>query len=174
MFSFHAQKNITTLGEGGAIRVKNNKIAQKVKGLRHNGHCDYKNRKFYWKPAMGNLDLDLKNKWPYKFTLSEVQCAAGIVMLNKLDKLNQIRINRAKTIIKKLSGFEEISFFKPNGRKKHVYHLLSAYYRPSNKINRDDLIEILYKKFKIKCAVQYYPLYKYALFKKMGFGVQKN
>ena len=47
---------------------------------------------------MGNLDLDLKNKWPYKFTLSEIQCAAGITMLNKLDKLNQIRINRAKYI----------------------------------------------------------------------------
>ena len=40
---------------------------------------------------MGNLDLDLKNKWPYKFTLSEVQLV-GITML-KSYKLNQIRIN---------------------------------------------------------------------------------
>ena len=45
-FSFHAQKNITTLGEGGAIHVKNNKLAKNVKGVRHNGHCDYNKRKF--------------------------------------------------------------------------------------------------------------------------------
>lgn len=173
-FSFHAQKNITTLGEGGALRVKDNKLAKKVKGLRHNGHCDYKKRKFYWKPAMGNLDLDLKNKWPYKFTLSEIQCAAGITMLKKLDKLNQIRIDRANILIKKLSKFKELSFFKPNSKKQHVYHLLSAYYRPSKKVNRDDLIKILFEKFKVKCAVQYYPLYKYPLFKKMGYGIRKK
>ena len=29
---------------------------------------------------------------------------------------------------------------------------------------------MLYKKYSIKCAVQYYPLYKYSLFKKMGLG----
>jgi perosamine synthetase len=173
-FSFHAQKNITTLGEGGAIRVKNNKLAKKVKGLRHNGHCDYKKRKFYWKPAMGNLDLDLNNKWPYKFTLSEIQCAAGIVMLKKLDKLNKIRVNRAKKAINSLSKFKELIFFDPKKNKQHVYHLLSAYYEPSKKINRDSLIEILYNKFNIKCAVQYYPLYNYPLFKKMGFGLKKK
>ena len=47
---------------------------------------------------------------------------------------------------------------------------MSAYYEPSKKINRNNLIEKLYKNYSIKCAVQYYPLYKYPLFKKMGFG----
>ena len=87
-YSFHSQKNITTLGEGGMIYVKDNKLASKVPGLRHNGHCNFKfRRKNYWLPAMGNLDIDLKNQWPFKFTLSEIQCGAGIVMLKKLDKL---------------------------------------------------------------------------------------
>ena len=36
---------------------------------------------------MGNLDFELKNKWPYKFTLSEIQCAAGIRLLKKLINL---------------------------------------------------------------------------------------
>ena len=60
---------------------------------------------------MGNLDLDLRNKWPYKFTLSEIQCGAGI-MLRKLDRLNRIRINRAKNFINNLKKFPEISFVK--------------------------------------------------------------
>ncbi len=168
-FSFHGQKNITTLGEGGMVYVKNNKLAQKVKGLRHNGHTNFKNkRKHYWLPAMGNLDLDLKNKWPYKFTISEIQCAAGILMINKLDKLNKLRITRAKKIIKSLSSFEELNFNSSFEKKRHVYHLLSAFYKPSNKINRNDLIKLLYYKYKIQCATQYYPLYRYSLFKKMG------
>jgi len=173
-YSFHAQKNITTLGEGGMIYVKDNNLASKVPGLRHNGHCNFKfKRKNYWTPAMGNLDLDIKNKWPFKFTLSEIQCGAGILMLKKLDKLNNIRIKRAKKLIKSLSSFKELKFNSEFKSKKHVYHLLSAFYKPSKKINRDKLIEILYKKYSIKCAVQYYPLYKYPLFKKMGFSKHK-
>jgi dTDP-4-amino-4,6-dideoxygalactose transaminase len=35
------------------------------------------------------------------------------------------------------------------------------------------VIKKLYEKFGIKCAVQYFPLYRYPLFKKMGFGKAK-
>ncbi len=168
-YSFHAQKNITTLGEGGMLYVKDTKLAKKVRGLRHNGHIDFKfKRKHYWLPAMGNLDVDIKNKWPFKFTLSEVQCGAGIMMLKKLDFFNKIRIKRARKFINFLNDFEELNFNKDFKNKRHVYHLLSAYYKPTKKINRDDLINLLYKKYKIKCAIQYYPLYRYDLFKKMN------
>ena len=168
-YSFHSQKNITTLGEGGMIYVKDKKLASKIPGLRHNGHCEFKfKRKNYWIPAMGNLDMDLKSQWPFKFTLSEIQCGAGIVMLSKLDKLNKIRIYRAKKFIRELSSFEELSFNANFKNNRHTYHLLSAYYQPKKKINRNNLIKILYHKYKIKCAIQYYPLYRYSLFKKMG------
>lgn len=171
-FSFHAQKNITTLGEGGAIYVKNDSLSKKVRGLRHNGHVNYsKKRKYYWKPAMGNLNLDVKNKWPFKFTLSEIQCAAGHLMLKRVDKLNDLRISRAKKFIKIFHG-QKLIFNNDFNRRRHVYHLLSAYVKPSNKINSHRLINLLFKKYKIKCAVQYFPLYRYPLFKKMK--VKKN
>ncbi len=172
-FSFHAQKNITTLGEGGMVYVRDNFLSKKVKGLRHNGHTNFKkNRKYYWLPAMGNLDLDIKNKWPYKFTISEIQCAAGIVMLKKLDQLNLTRIKRAKKIIQSLSDFNELHFNSSFMKKRHVYHLLSAFYQPKNRVNRNNLIKLLYNKYGIQCATQYYPLYRYSLFKKMG--IKKN
>ena len=168
-YSFHAQKNITTLGEGGMLYVKNKNLANKVKGLRHNGHTNFKfDREDYWLPAMGNLDMDIKNKWPYKFTLSEVQCGAGVMMLKKLDTFNKIRIKRAKRFITYLKDFKELKFNEDFKNKRHVYHLLSAFYQPKNNINRDNLIRILNKKYKVKCAIQYYPLYRYDLFKKMN------
>lgn len=173
-YSFHGQKNITTLGEGGMLYVRENNLASKVPGLRHNGHCNFKfKRKNYWLPAMGNLDLDIDNKWPYKFTLSEVQCGAGIVMMRKLDQFNDLRIRRAKQFIKNFSNFPELNFNESFNDRRHVYHLLSAYYKSSKKINRNILIKRLYENYSIKCAVQYYPLYKYSLFKKMGFSKGK-
>lgn len=168
-FSFHAQKNITTLGEGGAIFCKDNTLARKIKGLRHNGHSNYSNkRRNYWQPAMGNLSLDIKGKWPYKFTLSEIQAATGFLLLKRVDKLNSLRINRAKKFINALRKIKQIEFFAEFNKSRHVYHLLSAYVEPSRKLNRNKLISLLYNKFKIKCAVQYYPLYRYSLFKSMG------
>lgn len=173
-YSFHAQKNITTLGEGGMVFVKNNNLSKKVVGLRHNGHTNFKfKRKFYWKPAMVNVDSDIIGQWPFKFTLSEVQCGAGIRMLKRLDNLNDLRIKRAKKIIGELSKFNELNFFNPEGKRRHVYHLLSAYYEPKNKINRDDLIKVLFEKYNIQCAIQFYPLYKYDLFRKNSFNKAK-
>ncbi len=167
-FSFQSQKNITKLGEGGAIYVKNNRLASKVSGLRYNGHCKFKKKsKFYWLPAMTNLDVDKKNQWPYKFTLTEVQAAAGYILLKRLDKLNKERILRAKTFIKELKKFPELSFNSDNNKRRHVYHLLSAMVC-SKDFNRNKFINLLYTKYRIKCAIQYYPLYRYDLFKKMG------
>ena len=64
--------------------------------------------------------------------------------------------------------YKEIKFFSEFKKKRHVYHLISAHVE-SKQFDRNDLIELLFKKFKIKCVVQYYPLYMYPLFKKMGF-----
>ena len=173
-YSFHAQKNITTLGEGGMLHFKDSKLKNTLKQMRHNGHCDFNFKRLdYWLPAMGNLDFDLKGKWPCKFTLSEIQCAAGIRMLKNLDRLNLIRIKRAKIAINKLSYINELSFNNNNKNFRHVYHLLSAYVKPNKKINRDKLIRILFKKYNINCAVQYFPLNRYSLFKKNGFGKAK-
>ena len=94
-------------------------------------------------------------------------------MLKQLDKLNAIRIKRAKKAINKLSSIRELSFNTNNKNFRHVYHLLSAYVEPNKKLNRDKLIKILFKKYKIKCAVQYYPLKRYDLFKKNGLGKAK-
>ena len=41
IFSFHSHKNLTTLGEGGMLVVKDPKLAALVPALRHNGHCGY-------------------------------------------------------------------------------------------------------------------------------------
>ena len=43
VFSFHQQKNMTTLG--GSKIVNNKKFQKYIPGLRHNGHRAYPNKK---------------------------------------------------------------------------------------------------------------------------------
>ena len=68
--------------------------------------------------------------------------------VRKLDRLNRIRINRAKNFINNLKNFE-ISFVKSDKKFGHVYHLLSAYYHPSKKVNKHHLIEKLYENIRL-------------------------
>lgn len=171
-FSFHCQKNITTLGEGGMLIVRSDKMAKLVPGLRHDGGRPFGNkRKKFWVPAMSNVDFDLPRVWPYNFCVGEVQCALGVELLKSVDKGNALRRKRAQKMIAALKEYPELVFQKVLDPKSHVYHLLSARY-DGQKFGktRDNLIELLVSRFKIKAIVQYYPLYRYPMFKKAGFG----
>lgn len=170
-FSMHAQKNITTLGEGGVLVVKDDEDASKVPGLRHNGHASYGVRDEYWKPAMGNVDRDMKGVWPFNYPMTEVQAALGSKLLERLDELNNQRRVMANKFIGEMVDYPELIFQKTKEATEHVHHLMPAKYDGSKfgKCN-DDLISLLSEKFKIKTIVQYYPLNRYPLFEKMGFG----
>lgn len=171
-FSFHAQKNMTTLGEGGVLTVKDPELAQKTPGVRHNGVRPFDGpRDEYWIPAMSNVDLDFDGVAPYNFCLGEIQCALGSALLKRLDSMNDLRIRRANQFREALAEFEELSFQKVSDDHKHCYHLLAARYDGnSSGKHRDDLIRMMFNEYGVKVIVQYYPLYRYPLFRKFGFG----
>ena len=50
VYSFHSHKNMTTLGEGGMITTNHQKYAELIPMLRHNGHCDFFQRKIIGDP----------------------------------------------------------------------------------------------------------------------------
>ncbi|MBW0434117.1 DegT/DnrJ/EryC1/StrS family aminotransferase [Leptospira yasudae] len=170
-YSFHGQKNITTLGEGGIITLKDNDLAKKIPGIRHNGHAPFQNKKEYWLPAMSNIDVDIEGIWPHNFSLTEAQAALGSVLIRRIDSLTQARRERSQQFRKSFQDFPELHFQKIDHPATHSHHLLVARYDGSKfQKNRDDLISSLSKKYKVQAIVQYYPLYRYDLFKKMGFG----
>ena len=168
-YSFHAQKNLTTLGEGGAITVKDKDLSKKISSLRLNGHADFTNKKEYWLPAMTNVDLTIEGVWPIKSTMNEVQAAVGSIVLSKLDELTQKRRERGALVRSELAKYPELKFQKIYDSESHSHHLLPARYI-SKKKSRDDLIKILFEKYGIKAIVQFYPLHRYDLFKKTGHG----
>ncbi len=170
IFSLHSHKNITTLGEGGLIVVKNPEMAEIIPMLRHNGHCAFNfPRDDYWIPAMGNVDFPILNNerlWPNNYCLGEVECALGIKLLDRIDTINQEKRLRALRFIDSLADFPELEFHRVESTR-HNYHLLAA--RLTNG-KRDKFIRMMIREKQIQCVVQYYPLHRYDLYKKAGFG----
>ena len=169
VFSFHSHKNITTLGEGGMLVVKEQKMAEIIPMLRHNGHCGFNfERENYWAPAMGNVDLpDLNGKpiWPNNYCLGEVECALGVKLLDRIDQINMEKRERAMCFIDSMVGLPELEFHREDS-KRHNYHLLVA--RVLN--GKRDAFMSKMVEAGVQCVVQYYPLNRYDLYKKAGYG----
>lgn len=171
-YSFHTHKNMSTLGEGGMLTVKDPALAAHVPGLRHNGVRPFEGaRPKYWVPAMSNIDFDWDGIWPYNFCIGEVQCALGIQLLKRLDKMNADRLVRAQAVKSRLADLLELKFQKTPDGCGHAYHLLPVRYDGTTTGgNRDQFIETIAFQHGVKAIVQYYPLYRYPMFQKAGFG----
>ena len=168
-FSFHAQKNLTTLGEGGMLIVKDSKLAAKVPGLRLNGHAPFTAQDEYWLPAMTNVAQDIQGIWPMKSTMTEAQAVVGRLVLKRVDSLTGRRRTRGMMFRKAMESYPELRFQAIHQEEAHSHHLLPARYEGKGK-SRDDLIRILSGQYGIKAIVQYYPLNRYELFSKNGLG----
>ena len=169
VFSFHSHKNITTLGEGGMLVVKDPEIAKIIPMLRHNGHKPFDfEQEQYWLPAMGDVDfpeLNGERLWPNNFCLGEVECALGYKLLDRLDDLNIMRRQRAITFIDSLQSYPEIVFHRVDS-PRHNYHQLIAFF-PTG-IRDNFILNMVYNKG-VKCIVPYYPLNRNTLYKKLGY-----
>jgi perosamine synthetase len=172
-FSFHGAKNMTTLGEGGILTIKSGEDAKLVEKIRHNGCCAWKGeRQRYWVPAMGNVDVDPEMEmWPNNFCIGEAACACGMEGLKVLDETNDILIGQRNKIRDIMSDTPEITFAKEPVGYKHIIHQFIMHFEGTKSgKNRNDLLDIMTAEYKIRCIVQYYPLYRYDLFKKLGAG----
>jgi len=169
VYSFHSHKNITTLGEGGMLVVKEQKMADILPMLRHNGHCGFDfEREHYWIPAMGNVDLpELNGKpvLPNNYCLGEIECALGTKLLARIDEMNAQKRQRAMQFIDVMAEHPELEFHREDS-DRHNYHLLVA--RVTNGKRNAFMVNMV--EAGVQCVVQYYPLNRYELYKKVGLG----
>jgi len=169
MFSFHANKNISTLGEGGMITVNSDEYANEISLLKHNGVSAFENKgEMYWKPAMSNILFNNSELWPYNYSIGEVQCAVGYKLIDRIDELNTERNRRAKKVKDELSDCKELVFQKVSEGYFHAYHCLVAYYDAKEEGERDQFMLHLWKNYEIQAIVQNCPLYRYPLFIENG------
>jgi len=173
-FSFHGAKNMTTLGEGGMLIVKSDADAALAPGVRHNGVRPFSGeRERYWAPAMSNVDLDIESVWPNNFSIGEAQCALGSQLLKTLDQANDTLIAQAAKLRAAFADVPELSLVKIPPGYRHVFHQFVMHFDGSAfGKTRNDLLDFLTTEAGIRAIVQYYPLYRYPLFQKLGAGEQ--
>lgn len=171
IFSFQSHKNISTLGEGGMLCTNRDDFAQVIPGLRHNGHAPFngRNPKYYWKPAMVNIDQDIPGVWPVNFCLGEVQAALGAAMIDRVYDIIQSRRQRFYLFSNSINDIDGITVQKIPDDCESAFHLLPVKLNPLN-FDRDKVIETLAYEFGVQAVVQYYPLNRYPLFVKNGLG----
>ena len=171
-FSFHTQKNITTLGEGGMLTVRDATHGVQARRLRWMGNWPFEGkREAYWKPAMGNVVEPIPGRLPVNYSMGEPNAAVGRLLLKRLDPINEQRRYQADRFIGALSENKELVFQKVPDDCEHVYHLMAA--RFDGQIigkHRDDLIAHLADAYRLKAIVQYWPLNRTELFGNIGFG----
>lgn len=168
VFSLHPLKSITT-GEGGMITTSNKKIFKKIQLLRNHGIVRKKStkKKYHW-----SYDVILPG---YNYRLSDINCALGFSQLRNINKLINKRKKIAQYYSKSFKDFRNL--IKVPDYKKNInsaWHLYIVNINFSNlKINKEDLINELYKK-KIITQIHYIPAFLQKVFKNIKKKNYKN
>ncbi len=102
---------------------------------------------------------------------SELNCVAGRLLVQRLDKVKAQRQRQANRLITALQKLAELKFQRVTEGYQYVYHLMSSHYDGSQYGKKnDDLIALFYSKYNLKCIVRYGPMYRAELFREFRLG----
>jgi dTDP-4-amino-4,6-dideoxygalactose transaminase len=106
VFSFYPSKNLTVMGDGGAVVTDDDEIAARCRRLRDHGR----------------LNKDVHSEVGFSLRFNEIQAAIGRVLLRRLDTMNDHRRALAAHYDAALAGLPlGLPIERPGAR--HVYHL---------------------------------------------------
>jgi dTDP-4-amino-4,6-dideoxygalactose transaminase len=175
-FSFHEQKNISTLGEGGMVVTSDPAMFERIALYR--SHCTrvYGRSTKYCSLDETRFPMGNRFWWQdfddcgYNFRMTDVQGAVGSVQLRKLDALNQRRIDNAAYISAGLRDVPGITLPAVRPECKHVFHLYPIQVDPQKYgWTKDDFIQVMLQDKGIKVGTHYTPLHYTTAFRKRGF-----
>lgn len=159
IFAFYPNKQITT-GEGGMIVTNDKNIDNLCKSMRNQGRSD--NGEWLQHERLG-----------YNYRISDINCALGIVQLNRIDEILAKRARVAKLYRKKLAEIGELILPQSERNKKISWFVYVV--RLVDKFSREDRDHILIKlKEKgIGCSNYFAPIHLQPFYKKM-FGYKRG
>ena len=163
IFSF-CQNKIITAGEGGVALTDSKNIYQKMKLIRSHGRQENGQDYFSTDKKLNYIQIG------YNFRISSITAALVSSQLNKIDKIIDMRREKAKIYNNKLSGINEIEI--PNELKDyfHVYQMYTI--RVNSKEKRDKLKQYLKEK-NIMTKVYFDPIHLESYYKN-EFGYKKG
>lgn len=175
-FSFHEQKNMSTLGEGGMIVTDDPAVFERIALYR--SHCtrvygkstkycsldetrEPMGKRFWWQ------DFDDTG---YNFRMTDMQAAVGIEQLKKLDGLNRRRRENAAYLTHGLHDVPGLRLPVVRADCKHVFHLYPVQVdAKAFGMTKDDFLYRMLHERGIKLGAHYIPVHWSRAFQKRGF-----
>ncbi len=174
VFSFHQQKNMCTLGEGGMVTTDNRDLYERALSCR-SLRCriygqsykylsidekDYPMNKEYWRVQFDGIG--------YNYRMTDIQAAVGIEQLKKLDAHNAKRIELAEKLRRKLSGIPGLTLPYVDPKGKHVFHVYVVQLEKNFPVSKRELMWRLYTEKGIKAWSHYMPIHLTAPYRARG------
>ncbi len=155
-FSFYPMKNMTA-AEGGMVTANDDKLAEKIRKLSYFG-IDRATWKRYGKEGQWYYEVQYLG---YRYYMTDIQAAIGLVQLKKLDGFNKKRREYAEYLTSRLSKLEEIQTPVEKEGRKHCWHLYPIVLNTDLlKIDRNKFIEALAAE-NIGTSVHFIPIHKH-------------
>lgn len=160
-FSFYATKTLTT-GEGGMLTTSNDKVAERARIMRLHGI-----EREAWKRYSGD------GSWfyhvleaGYKYNMTDIAAAMGLVQLGKCDDLTTARQAIAERYTAAFSGVSSLQVPESHTDRKTSWHLYILRIHPEKlSIDRDRFISEL-KQCGIGTSVHFIPLHLHPFYQK--------
>ena len=167
-FSFHEQKNMSTLGEGGMVTTNDDNLYERIRGYK--SHCARvigKSAKYLTlSDEIAQEKLDSNQFWfqdfddcGYNFRMADMPAAVGVVQLTHLDAMNYRRREIAAYLTQRLSELAGVIVPKVIDDVNHTYHLFPILLDANQaKVSRDEFTLQLRRDYAIKTGIHYMPL----------------
>jgi dTDP-4-amino-4,6-dideoxygalactose transaminase len=163
-FSFYATKNLCT-GEGGMLTTADAEINKRLRMRRLHGMSRNAWRRY---SAGGSWRYDVT--YPgFKYNMTDIAAAMGLVQLRRLPALYQRRRQLAGLYGELLSDLPELELPVTHADVEPAWHLYVVRLRPERlRVHRDEIIELL-KAEGVATQVHFIPLHMHSYYRTLGY-----
>jgi perosamine synthetase len=174
VYSFQSNKNMSTLGEGGAVATNNRAYHVRLQRIKSFGF------------EYGEVDDVVE--WGSNYRMSKLQSAVGLTQLAKVDETCRIRHRYARYISQQLTDTPEVIVPFDDGTHYCPYHLYMLRFddelMPATSLPpdsawttqqqgttaRQDFVQLLKGKYKVGVTFHYPPIWSFSFYREMGYG----
>ena len=174
VFSFHQQKNMVTLGEGGMITTSRQDLYERMLSFRSLCCLTYDPKGKYL-PIDESVQPMGKRYWyldfddiGFNFRMTDAQAAIGLEQLKKLDGFNARRIEIANQYCERLRGIRGLTLPYVSPDVKHVFHIYCVLVELEFRLTKEDFMWELYTGKRIKVWSHYMPIHLTTAYRRRG------
>jgi dTDP-4-amino-4,6-dideoxygalactose transaminase len=154
-YSFQSNKNMTTLGEGGAVTTDDPDFAEAVRQRKTFGYV--------YGPSLRVASIG------FNYRMTKPQLAVGLTQLAKIDRVIARRLEVFRTMHALLEGVEGI--IRPAGIDAgHGCHLYVARIDSGRThVSRSDFLQVMKQRYRVACGNHYPAVWSWDAFAELGY-----